>query len=217
MTNIRSMKSGIRSQRSEVTLRQAQGQKSKDPYNFNALRTSHIVLRTFYIVLTAAILFFAAAGNSSCNIYRLRDISIPDSIRSVKVNFIENKAPYVNPQLSPRLTDKLRQKIVSQTRLSQTNNDNADWEIRGYISNYSFSTTGISNQGNQRNVVTNRLTVSVHIVLNDQKANKTQEYDVSRNFEFPATQSIQQAEASQGDEIIRGLTDDIFNRLFSNW
>ena len=158
-----------------------------------------------------------ATGNSSCNIYKFRDISIPDSIRTVKVNFIENKAPYVNPQLSPRLTDKLRQKIVSQTRLSQTNNDNADWDIKGHISNYSLSTSGISSQGGSRDVTTNRLTVSVHIILNDQKANKVQEYDVSRNFEFAGTQSLQQAEASLSDEIIRGLTDDIFNRLFSNW
>ena len=196
------------SQKSEVRRR-----KTERPFASNELRT-------LYFVLTAAILFFTAAGNSSCNIYKLRDISIPDSIKSVKVNFIENRATYINPQLSPRLTDKLRQKIVSQTRLSQTNNDNADWEIRGFISNYSFSTTGISGQGgqgNQRNVTTNRLTVSVHIVLNDQKANKTQEYDVSRNFEFSANQSIQQAESTLGDEIIRGLTDDIFNRLFSNW
>ena len=183
-------------------------------------RFMHNLLRITYLIFIIAALFFTFSTNSSCNIYKLRDISIPDSIKSVKVNFIENRAPYINPQLSPRLTDKLRQKIVSQTRLSQTNNDNADWEIRGFISNYAFSTTGISSQGgqgNQRNVTTNRLTVSVHIVLNDQKANKTQEYDVSRNFEFSANQSIQQAESTLGDEIIRGLTDDIFNRLFSNW
>ena len=193
----------IRSQKSEV-------RSQKRRYIRNVLRTSYFVL-----IITA--LFFVAAGNSSCNIYKFRDISIPDSIRTVKVNFIENKAPYVNPQLSPRLTDKLRQKIVSQTRLSQTNNDNADWDIKGHISNYSLSTSGISSQGGSRDVTTNRLTVSVHIILNDQKANKVQEYDVSRNFEFAGTQSLQQAEASLSDEIIRGLTDDIFNRLFSNW
>ena len=193
----------IRSQKSEV-------RSQKRRYIRNVLRTSYFVL-----IITA--LFFVATGNSSCNIYKFRDISIPDSIRTVKVNFIENKAPYVNPQLSPRLTDKLRQKIVSQTRLSQTNNDNADWDIKGHISNYSLSTSGISSQGGSRDVTTNRLTVSVHIILNDQKANKVQEYDVSRNFEFAGTQSLQQAEASLSDEIIRGLTDDIFNRLFSNW
>lgn len=166
-----------------------------------------------FAVLVISILSFISFSNSSCNIYKFRDISIPDSIKTVKVNFIENRAPYVNPQLSPRLTDKLRQKIVSQTRLSQTNNDNADWDVRGYISNYASSTSGIS----QQQVATNRLTVTVHITLNDQKANKTQEYDVSRNFEYDARKSLTQAEAELTDEIIRGLTDDIFNRIFSNW
>lgn len=171
------------------------------------------VLRTSYFVLITVALFFMITGNSSCKAYSFRDISIPDTIKTVKVNFIENKAPYVDPQLSPRLTDKLRQKIVSQTKLSQTNNDNADWVINGRITNYAFSTSGIS----QQQEATNRLTVTVHITLNDQKANKTQEYDVSRNFEFSATQSIQQAQSTLAEDIVRGLTDDIFNRLFSNW
>jgi hypothetical protein len=29
--------------------------------------------------------------------------------------------------------------------------------------------------------------------------------------------SLQQAEAAKGDEIIRNMTDEIFNRIFSNW
>ena len=44
------------------------------------------------------------------------DVSIPDSIKTVKINFIENKARYVNPRLSPTLTDKLRQKIVGHDK-----------------------------------------------------------------------------------------------------
>lgn len=162
------------------------------------------------IILLAAIPFF----NTSCSIYKFRDVSIPDSIKTVKVNFIENKAGYTNPQLSPKLTDKLRQKIVSQTKLSQTNGDNADWVINGQITNYSFSTSGISNQ----QVSTNRLTIGVKIVVTDQKAGKElPAYDISRNFEFASTLTIQQAESNLADEIIRGLSDDIFNRIFSNW
>jgi len=166
-----------------------------------------------YFIVAVVVLSFISFSNSSCNVYKFHDIAIPDSIKTIKINFIENRAPYVNPLLSPRLTDRLRQKIVSQTRLSQTNNDNADWDINGYISNYTSSTSGISNQ----QVATNRLTVTVHVSVNDQKANKTQEYDVSRNFEYSATKSLTQAESELADEIIRGLTDDIFNRIFSNW
>ena len=168
---------------------------------------------SLYFVIAAGVLLMITTSSSSCNVYKFRDISIPDSIKTVKVNFIENRAPYVNPMLSPRLTDRLRQKIVSQTRLSTTNNDNADWDIKGYVSNYTSTTSGIS----QQQVATNRLTVTVHISLNDQRANKTQEYDVSRNFEYSASKSLTQAESELGDEILRGLTDDIFNRIFSNW
>src|SRR4026209_1225331 len=164
-------------------------------------------------IVTIALLLLLSFGNSSCNVYKFRDIAIPDSIKTIKVNFIENRAPYVNPLLTPRLTDRLKQKIVTQTKLSQTNNDNADWDVKGYISNYTSSTSGIS----QQQVATNRLTVTVHISVNDQKANKTQEYDVSRNFEYSATKSLSQAESELVDDIIRGLTDDIFNRIFSNW
>jgi hypothetical protein len=167
----------------------------------------------FFGVAGIAILLFLSIGNSSCSVYKFHDIAIPDSIKTIKVNFIENRAPYVNPLLSPRLTDRLKQKIITQTRLSQTNNDNADWDVKGYISNYTSSTSGIS----QQTVATNRLTVTVHISVNDQKADKTQEYDVSRNFEYSATKSLSQAESELADDIIRGLTDDIFNRIFSNW
>jgi hypothetical protein len=68
---------------------------------------------------------------SGCGIYKLNDATVPDSIKTVKINFIENRASYVNPQLSPRLTDRLRQKIIGQTRLTQTNGQ-ADWEVSGH-------------------------------------------------------------------------------------
>jgi hypothetical protein len=119
----------------------------------------------------------------------------------------------VNPQLSPRLSDRLRQKIVSQTRLSQTSNDNADWEINAVITSYYVTTSGISNQQQ----TTNQLSVTVHVAVTKRKEQKTDEYDVSHNFQFSASKSLQQAETELNDEMIRTLTDEIFNRLFSNW
>ena len=164
------------------------------------------------IIIIAAFTAFAFFLQG-CNIYKFKDISIPDSIKTVKVNFFENRARYVNPQLSPRLTDRLRQKIVNQTRLSQTNSDNADWEINGYISEYNLSTSAISGQREAGN----RLTVGVHITLTGLKTERPIDYDVTRNFEFSASQSLQEAENRLAEEMLHSLTDDIFNRLFSNW
>lgn len=152
-------------------------------------------------------------GGSSCGIYRFNDASIPDSIKTVKINFIENKAPYINPQLSPKLTDKFRQKVLAQTRLTQTNNDNADWEISGTITQYSFITSAIAGQQSANN----RLSVSVQITLYDRKTDETRRVDVSRSWEFKGTMTVQSAEASLGDELVRTLSDEIFNKVFSNW
>jgi len=168
-----------------------------------------------FIILLAVIAMGASfvVPLSGCGVYRFSDASVPDSIKTIKVNFIENKASYVNPQLSPRLTDRLRQKIIAQTRLTQTNRDNADWEITATITQYNFSTSAIAGQ----QASNNRLTVGVQIVLFDRTSDETRRYEVSRSFEFKGTLSFQAAEASLGDEMTRTLTDDIFNKLFSNW
>ncbi len=163
-------------------------------------------------VLLMIVLFFSASVHTSCGIYKLNDASVPDSVKTVRVNFIENRASYVNPQLSPRLTEKLRQKIIGQTRLTQTNAQ-ADWEVSGTITQYSFSTAAISGQ----QVATNRLTVGLNITVNDLKANKTDRYDISRSFDFRSNLSFAQAENALFDEMLRTLTDEIFNRIFSKW
>ncbi len=166
--------------------------------------------------LLACLLLAIAFSQGGCFSvrYGFRDkTSIPDTINLVKVYNFENTASYVNTQLAPQLSDKVRQKIISQTRLKQTNGDNADWEISGTIKEYSFSTSGIANQRE----ATNRLTVSVHVIWNKIKDGTTQEFDISRNFEFSSSITIEQAGSSLKDEMIRGLTDDIFNRIFTNW
>jgi Lipopolysaccharide-assembly len=180
----------------------------------SSIELQMLATKKISLLVLPFMLIAAAFVSNSCRVhYGFKDISIPDSINTVKVNLIENRATYINTQLSPQLTDKLRQKVVSQTRLKQTNGDNADWEINGTITDYSFSTSGISNQ----QTTTNRINVAVHVILNDLKAGKTTEYNISRNFDFPSSQSLQQAEGSLLAEMIRGLTDDIFNQIFSSW
>jgi hypothetical protein len=73
---------------------------------------------------------------TGCKIYSFKDAVIPQDVKTVKVGFIENRARYVNPQLSPKLTDKVQSKIISQTKLTRTNNDDAHYVINGTITNY---------------------------------------------------------------------------------
>ncbi len=113
-----------------------------------------------------ALMVLLLGTNSGCKTYSLNDVgTMPDSVKTVRVNFIENRAPYVNPQLSPSLTDRLKQRITSQTRLTNTSSDNAHWDINGSIVDYSVITTGVqSNNGRQQTTI-NRLTVTVRMTL----------------------------------------------------
>jgi hypothetical protein len=170
-------------------------------------RTSYCILRKSNLVLLISIFLF------SCKIYSFNNATIPPEVKTIKIGFIENKARYVNPQISPRLTDRLQQKINNQTRLTRTTSDDAHYQVNGYISQYDVTTSGISSQ----QAATNSLTVGVHIIFRDTLKDSTQQFDVSRNFDFSANLSLQQAEGSLSEEILRNLTDEIFNRLFSNW
>ena len=159
-------------------------------------------------------LLFISIGLSGCGIYSFKDAVIPDNIKTIKIGFIENKARYVNPQLAPQLTDKLLQKIISQTKLTRTNSDDAHYQIYATIINYDPSqTVGVSAQ----QASTNRLTVTVHVILKKTLENKEQEFDVTRNFDFSANLTLSQAEGQLMSDILRNITDDIFNQIFSNW
>ena len=163
----------------------------------------------------------AVLAFSSCKIYSFRDTSIPPEVKSIHLAYIENRARLVNPQLAPALNDAIRQKINNQaSKLAQIETSDADYDVTAYVSDYSYSTSGISNQ----QASSNRLSVTVHIVFKnnlDPTGKKVPpanfEADVTRNFDFAATTSITDAEAQLLPTITSNLTDEIFNKLFSNW
>src|SRR6187397_2742368 len=163
--------------------------------SLNGLR----ITRIFFLIL------FVVAILAGCKVYSFNGANIPPEIKTVRVQFIENNARYKDPQLSQQLTDKLRQKIVSQTKLTQVNGENADYDISGYISQYDVSTSGISNQ----QVSTNRLTVAVTLTLINRKTPGVEPRNISasRSFDFSASLTLPQAELQLNDEIIRNLAD----------
>lgn len=147
--------------------------------------------------------------------YGFKDVApIPAEVKTFRVNYFENKAQYINTQLSPQLTERLKQKIIGTTRLRQTNNDDAHYDISGFVSQYYATTIAISNNQSSGN----RLNVGFHLIFrNTLDDTKNFEADITRTFDFSATQSIADAERSLNEEMIKVLADEIFNKIFSNW
>ena len=127
--------------------------KSKNGLNKSAIYNLKFAIICYLILLTF--------NYATCK-YSTKDTSpIPQEITTFRVNYLENKARYVNPALTPQVTEKLKQKIIGQTRLRQSNSDDAHYDIGGYLTDYSVTTTGISNQ----NASTNRLNVSFLLIF----------------------------------------------------
>ncbi len=165
-------------------------------------------------LLATCFLLLATCVFATCK-YGFKDIGgLPIEVKTFRVNYFENRADYKNPQLSPQVTEKLKQKIISTTRLRQSNDDDAHYDISGYVSGYFTSTTGISNN----NSSLNRLTATFHLIFkNTLDEKKNFEGDVTYSIDFDANLSLSQIEQTKGDEISKNLTDAIFNKIFSNW
>ncbi|MBS1735398.1 MAG: hypothetical protein JSS98_02215 [Bacteroidetes bacterium] len=147
--------------------------------------------------------------------YSTKDVSpIPADIKTFRVNYFQNKARYVNPQVTPKLTEDLKQKIISQTRLRQVNDDDANYDISGYLSDYSVTTSGVANQA----AGTNRLNVTFHLIFkNNVDPKQNFEADFTNNYDFNANKTLTQAESDLGDKVTKNIIEAIFTRIFSNW
>lgn len=156
-----------------------------------------------FVVLTAA----------SCGVYSFTGASIAG--KTINIRVFENKAINLVPTLAPSLTEKVRSRIISQTGLSPVNGANADYEMSGAITSYNVSVSGVQNT---QQATLNRLSISVDITFTnklDDKASFQQTF--TRFADFPATQTLQNVEASLIDNIGTQLADDIFNKAFVNW
>ncbi len=165
-------------------------------------------------LLAACFLTVTVFSFNTCK-YSFKDTSpIPAEIKTFRVNQLGNQARYVNTQLGPQLTEALKNKIRGNTRLRQVNEDSAHYDISGYVSDYSVSTSGISGT----TASSNRLSVTFHLVFkNNLDLSKNFEADISTNYDFAASQNLPQAESTLTPDIIKNTVDGIFNKIFSNW
>lgn len=171
-------------------------------------KTRHIKINLYAIIAVC----IAVIGLSSCGVYSFKDVSIPSNIKTISIGFFQNKARYVNPLVASKVTAAFQLKVNNQTKLTRVE-DNGDWQVNGYISKYDVTTSGIS--GTQASQ--NRLTVGAHMVLFDKTTGTKKEFDVTRDFDFSASLSLQTAETSLMSDIVSNLSDEMFNKVFSNW
>ena len=166
-----------------------------------------------FLVLSLVIVAGILPLISGCGIYSLSGASI--SGKTINIRTLENRAMNVVPTLSPTLTDKIRNRILSQTGLAAINTDDADYDMKSTITAYNVTISGMQSTTQASN---NRLTISVEVDFTnrlDEKASFKQSF--SRFADFAATQQLQSVETALIEDIGNQIADDIFNKAFVNW
>jgi len=150
---------------------------------------------------------------AGCGVYSFSGATIEG--KTINIHLLDNHARNVMPQLSATLTDKIRNRILSQTGLTSVNKDDADYDISGAITAYEVTVTGATNV---QTATKNRLTISVQIEFKNRITEKSGFSQTFTRFsDFDASQILQNVENALIDDIGTQLADDIFNKAFVNW
>lgn len=159
------------------------------------------------------LLLFLMTGCKSCK-YSLSGINIPADVKSISIKYFDNKASLVNPLLSQKFTEQLKDKFIKETSLAVVAED-GDFKLSGFITEYKIESVGITaNTGTSKN----RFTMSVSAVFESPKHKELNFTEtISRFQEFDASQNFQSIENTLSDEVSKQIVQEIFNKIALKW
>lgn len=146
--------------------------------------------------------------------YSFKGISIPDNVNTFTISHFDNKAANVVPTLAITFSERLKDKIRSESKLTYTNTD-PDLTINGSILEYSVAAVapqaGETTASNQLKMV-----ISVEFEYpKDEKRNWKQTFSYLKDF--PSSTNLLSVQDQLITEINEQLVEDIFNKAFTDW
>ena len=152
---------------------------------------------------------------SACSVQMtMRGSSVPENVQTASVQLFQNRAPLINPLLSQTFTESMKDRITSESRLI-INDEMGDVDFSGEITGYDLRPMAI--QANPVSAET-RMTISVRVRFrNFKNPQQNWESSFSAFSDFESSQNITAIEEQLVRDIVDQLTENIFNRAFSDW
>ena len=141
--------------------------------------------------------------------------SMPESWKSFSVEMIENSAPNCPLSYGPQLSEQLKDAVQNNTRLLLNTDGGGEVEISGNITGYDVAPIAIQQDDN---ATQNRLTIRVKFVINiNAPESESMALSVSRFADFDSNVNLASVESLLLEEINEQISQDIINKLLSNW
>ncbi|MCD4664087.1 MAG: hypothetical protein K8R68_02375 [Bacteroidales bacterium] len=162
------------------------------------------------------LIFFLVIGLlSGCSVnYSFTGASIPPEVKTINIKYFTNNASLVEPSLSQKLTDAMKDKFESETNLIIVTTG-GDLVLEGTITGY--KTQPIAIQGNDQAAL-NRLTISIDVSYDNTFDEKMSFESVfSRYEDYESSRNLADVQESLIEEINQMLVEDVFNKAVINW
>lgn len=152
---------------------------------------------------------------SACTIsITMSGASIPENLSTFSVQYINNRAPLINPDLSQKLTDGLKDRIQKESRLILVN-EGGDIEFSGNITSYSTQPMALKADAVSAET---RLSTTVKIrCRNFKDPKKDWEQSFTAYQDYDSENNLSDVEEELVTLIVDELTENIFNKAFSDW
>lgn len=135
-------------------------------------------------------------------------------LKTVSVQYFQNRALLVQPGLSQNLTNDLIDKCKAQTNLQYVTGI-GDANFEGEISDYSTKPLTVAADAF---AAMNRFTISVKVKFtNSVNPDLSYEQSFSRYEDYDSSLDLSQVEDDLSNKILETIIEDIFNRAFVNW
>ncbi len=185
---------------------------TKPPFQIDIAR----LISKWKMLVLAVFLVITTFGLQSCfpPFYSFSGANFPDDVETFTVDFFNNEASLVNPQLSLNFTEKLKTKFQTQTKLG-LKAEQGDYHFSGAITEYRIDPATLNaDLGTAQNQFT--IKVKVEFVCD-----KHPEKNIIKDFSFfkiyDANQPFESVEETLSNEITDNIVQQIFAYFALDW
>lgn len=170
----------------------------------------------FRSLIGVGFMLIIAMSVVACSIsYKFNGASIDyTKTKTIQINDFPIRASYVWGPMAPMFNNALKDMFANHTRLTQVKR-NGDMKIEGEITQYSQRNKSVSSEGYSAQTELS-ITVNVRFVNNaNHSLDFERQFTASQSYE--TTRSLNSVQKELVSQMVKDLTEQIFNATVANW
>ena len=168
------------------------------------------IFKSKAVGLLSCVFFLVACSIS----YKFNGASIDyTKTKTIQISAFPIRSAYVWAPMQSIFSNQLTDVFARQTKLRQVNR-NGDLQLSGEIVEYSQFNKAVSADGFSSQV---QLKMTVNIRFSNAKTNESWEKQFTATSQYDASQQLSAVQEQLVTEMVRDLTEQIFNATVANW